>query len=85
MAFVSLNNLSVFLLMYMYVSINFVIGFCEYTCAFASIALLCFLALHCFFCEPRLFFSFFLNDRCFTVLDVLRFYLIPCVLLLYFA
>ena len=36
MAFVCLNSLSVFLLTYM--SINFVISFCEYTCAFASIA-----------------------------------------------
>ena len=47
MAFVCLNSLSVFLLIY--VSINFVIGFCEYTCAIASIAFLCFLTLHCFF------------------------------------
>ena len=48
MAFVCLNNLSVFLLMY--VSINFVIGSCEYTCAFAYIAFQWFfLALHCFF------------------------------------
>ena len=56
MAFVCLNNLSVFLLMY--VSINFVIGSCEYTCAFAYIAFLCFFfgpAL--LFCE-RLFLSF---------------------------
>ena len=55
MAFVCRSNLSVLLLMY--VSINFVIGFCEYACAFASIGFLCFLAQHCFFCE-RLFLSF---------------------------